>query len=301
MHLKTALSNIRRSPFQALTAIFALSVTFFIASIIGVLIYASAQVLNYFETRPQVIVFLKQDAKEIDINSLRSKLEKDDRIKDLKFVSKEEALSIYKNVTSNNPLLGQLVSPSIFPASIEFSLKDLKNAQKIIDEFKKEQVVDSIGFTASLGNEDALKEVIDRLTKITYYIRVGGLSLALVLAFTSFLVLMVVISMRISSKRNEIETLRLIGATSSFIRLPILMEGIVYVTLAVLIGWILSLIFMLYISPTIINYFGSVPVLPRAGLDFLKLNLVVLGIELLVGFVIAIVGSWAAVTRAISK
>ncbi len=301
MYLKTAISNIKRSPFQALAAITVLSVTFFVATAIAVLIYSSAQVLNYFETRPQIIAFIKNNAKESDINSLQQKLQTDSRIKEVKLVSKENALSIYKNATSDNPLLGQLVSPSIFPSSLEFSLKDLNNAQKIIDEIKKETVVDSVGFTASLGNESALKDVIGRLTNITYSIRIAGVVLSFVLAFTSFLVLMVIVGMRIATKKNEIETLKLMGATSSFIRTPIMLEAIIYVTIGVVLGWILALILILYITPTLVNYFAAIPVLPRQNIEFLKLNFAILAIELLIGFVIAILGGWTAVTRAISK
>ena len=109
--------NIRRTPFQAIAAVLVLAVTFFVATVIAVLIYSSAEVLSYFETRPQVIAFLKSDAKDTDIRILETKIRSDSRVKDVKFVSKEDALLIYKNATSDNPLLGQLVSPSIFPSS----------------------------------------------------------------------------------------------------------------------------------------------------------------------------------------
>lgn len=297
MYLRTALSNIRRSPFQAIAAILVLAVTFFVATMIAILIYSSSQVLNYFETRPQIIAFLKSDAGDAQIVILRNKLQGDDRVKDVKFVSKEDALSIYKNATSDNPLLGELVTPTIFPASIEFSVKDLNDASKLIDEVKKEPIVDSVGFTASLGNESTLKDVIGRLTKVTYYIRVGGVVLGGVLALTSFLVLMVVISMRIATKRNEIDTLKLIGATSGFISQPIMLEALIYVTLGVLVGWLFAMILVLYATPTIITYFATIPVLPHQSLDFLKLNFAILGVELLVGFVIAILGGMGAVTR----
>src|SRR6266404_4716225 len=112
MYIKTALSNIRRSPFQAVAAVMVLTVTFFVATVIALLIYSSAQVLNYFETRPQVIAFLKSDTAQSDIDKLQNKLKADSRVKDVKFVSKDQALTIYKSATSGNPLLGQLVSPS---------------------------------------------------------------------------------------------------------------------------------------------------------------------------------------------
>ncbi|HWA52079.1 MAG TPA: permease-like cell division protein FtsX [Patescibacteria group bacterium] len=300
MYLKTALSNIRRSPFQGVAAILVLTVTFFVATIFSILIYSSAQVLNYFETKPQIIVFLKTDAKDTDVNALQTKLGNDSRIRDLKYVSKEDALTIYKNATSDNPLLGQLVSPSIFPASLEFSVKDLSDAQNIINSVKKEPTVDSVSFTAAIGGESA-SSVISRLTKITFYIRVGGLVLAFVLAFTSFLVLMVIVSMRIATKKGEIDTLRIMGATSSFIRTPIMLEAIIYVTIGVILGWVLALILILYVSPAIISYFAQIPVLPHNTQQFFELNLVVFGGELLIGFIIAFLGGFTAVTRALSK
>ena len=301
MYLKTALSNIRRSPFQGIAAILVLAVTFFVATIIAILIYSSNQVLSYFETRPQVIAFLKSDANESQIVTLRTALSRDSRVKDVKLVSKEEALTIYKNATSDNPLLGELVSPAIFPASIEFSVRDLNDTTKIIEETKKEPIVESVGFTASVGNESNLKDVIDRLTKITYYIRIGGLGLAFVLSITSFLVLMVVISMRIATKRTEIETLKMMGATAGFIQTPIMFEAIIYVITGVLIGWIFALILILYAAPTLISYFGLVPVLPKDTVGFFELNFAILGIELLIGFFIASFGGLTAVSRAIAK
>src|SRR3972149_7426680 len=124
-HFKVALDSIRRSPFQAIACISTLAVTFFVATIISVLVYSSSQILSYFETRPQVIAFLKSDASQEAINAFRNRLTSDQSLKDVRYVSKEDALSIYKNATSDNPLLGELVSPSIFPASLEFSVKDL--------------------------------------------------------------------------------------------------------------------------------------------------------------------------------
>ena len=61
IHLKTARDHIRRAPFQALAAIFVLTLTFFVTTVLAVLVYSSGQVLRYFETRPQIIAFLKND------------------------------------------------------------------------------------------------------------------------------------------------------------------------------------------------------------------------------------------------
>ncbi len=301
MHLKTAMNNIRRSPFQALAAIFVLSVTFFIATIISTLIYSSSQLLTYFETRPQVIAFIKSDADSSAVDALKRKLMSDARVKDVKFVSKEDALTIYKSATADNPLLGELVSPSIFPASLEFSIKDLGNAQQIIDEVEKEGVIENVEFTAALGNKTNMKDAIGRLTRIAFYIRVGGIALAVILGVTSFLVLMIVIGMRITTRRGEIETLQLIGASKSFVSFPLTLEAIIYSTLGVTVGWVLALILILYATPTILGYFGGITILPHDTLSFFKLFLIILGGEVMAGIIIAVIGSSIATGRGLSR
>src|SRR4030043_2381107 len=104
IHLKTALDNIRRSPFQALAAVFVLFVTFFVSSVLTIFIYTSHQLLKYYETRPQIIIFLKDDAGNDKIDSLKAKLESDARVKKITYVTKEQALEIYKKATKDNPL-----------------------------------------------------------------------------------------------------------------------------------------------------------------------------------------------------
>ena len=300
-HLRSAFSSLRRSPFQAFAAIFVLTITFFVGTAFAILIYSSSKVLLYFETRPQVIAFIKDGSTIEEIASLQHKLDADLRIKDVRYVSKEEALSIYKDATSDNPLLSELVSPSIFPASLEFSLNDLSFAKEIIGEVKNESLVDSVGFTASLGGEKTLEDVVQRLRKVTYYIRLGGGIFAAVLMGTSFIVLMIIISMRMIGRKDEVEILKLIGAKSGFIKSPIIIEAVIYSLMGVFIGWLLALISVLYIAPWAISYFGQIPVLPREPGLFFALFGIILAIELLLGVLLALGGSNLALSRARRK
>lgn len=297
LYIKSALRSIRRSPFQAMAATFVLTITFFVITFLSVITYASNQILGYFETRPQIIIFLKDDVSQTKIDDFRNKLASDSRIKSVNYVSKEDALEIYKKATSDNPLLSELVSPSIFPASLEFSLNDISLAQDVINEVKKEDVVGEVGFTASLGGEDSLDTVVARLKNISMYVRIGGGAFSLVLAGTSFLVLLIVIGMKVSSRREEIEILNLIGATSSFIRNPIVIEAVFYCLGGVFLGWLGVFLISLYATPTIISYFGEVPFLPKDTLVLLEVFGIILAAEVFVGLIIATSGSLMAVSR----
>ncbi|OGM31675.1 hypothetical protein A2803_04570 [Candidatus Woesebacteria bacterium RIFCSPHIGHO2_01_FULL_44_21] len=297
LHLKTSFDNIRRAPFQAMAAILVLAVTFFVSTLIAISVFSSHQLLNYFETRPQIIAFLTDDANQEQINELMGRLKSDPRVANLRLISKEEALAIYKEATSDNPLLGELVSPSIFPASIEFSPSDLDQAQEMIELMQDELIVDDIGFTANVGGSAAVGDVIERLRTITYYVRVAGAIAIGVLAVTSFLVLMVVIGMRISMKRDEIESLSLIGATPWFIRAPLVLEAIHYSVMGVVIGWLMASVIVMYASPGIFSYFGDIPILPKASSEFFLMLGAILAGELVIGVFIAIFGSLFSLSR----
>src|SRR3989339_284156 len=260
-----------------------------------------SKIIKYFETRPQIIAFLKDNTTTETVSALQHKLQNDLRIKEVKYVSKEEALSIYKDATIDNPLLGELVNPSIFPASLEFSLNDLSFAQAIIDEVKSEAIVDSVGFTASLGGEKSLGDVVERLRKITLYLRLGGGFFALLLVGTSFLVLVITLGMRIASRKEEVKILDLIGAKKSFIKKPIIIESVIYVVSGVILGWLMTLIMILYIAPSAINYFGEIPVLPKNPLMFFSIFGIILLSELVVGILLATIGSNLALSRASHK
>jgi cell division transport system permease protein len=288
IHFKTAWDYIRRSPFQALAASFVLTLTFFVTTLVSVLVYSSSQLITYFETRPQVIAFLKSDAADVNIADLQHRL---------KYVSKEEALSIYKKATSDNPLLGQLVSPSIFPASLEFSVTDLSFAQSIIDKVKGEGIVDSVGFTAALGGETSLNDVVARLKTITTYVRISGIVFVGLLVATSLVVLLVITSMRVVGRREEVEILNLIGATKGFIRSPIMIEAFIYTLFGVILGWAISFIAILYLAPTVVTYFGEIPVLPKTATGIIELFGIIFVIEIFVGAILALSGSLIAISR----
>ena len=295
--INTSWKHIRRSPYQALTAVLIMTITFFVATILVVLAYASSSVLKYYETRPQVIAYLKKDVPTEDISAFQNKLEADTRIEDVRFVSKEQALQIYKDATANNPLLSEFVSPKVFPASIEFSVKDLNFAQPLIGELENEGVVEEVAFTASLGSNQNLSQVVERLTSISQYIRVGGGIILTFLLLSSLLVLLVITGMRIASRREEIEILQLIGATPTFIRGPFLLEGMFYGLMGATVGWLFAFLLTLYLSPSLVSFFQGIPFLPKDMLGILQLFGIILGGQIILASALGTLGSFIALKR----
>lgn len=300
-HFQTALKHIRRAPYQALAATATMVFTFFVATVLAVLAYASTSTLKYFETRPQVIAFLKDDATAEQISALQRKLEADTRLKSVKYVTKDQALKIYKDATSDNPELSALVSPKVFPASLEFSVLDLAFTESVIKEVEEEQIIKQVVFTASLGDQKDYSEVIQNLQKVTYYIRIGGASILLFLLASSLLVLLVIIGMRIASRREEIEILQLIGATPGFVRMPFVFEGIFYAVAGALIGWFGASLILIYLIPYASRYFGEITIFPTTAVGLLTLFGIILAAEIVLGILLGTTGSLIALKRYLKK
>lgn len=299
-HLKTALIHMRRSPYQAIAAVLVLAYTFFVVSVVAFHAYAGQMTLRYLEQQPQIIVFLRQEAQATEVNSLQSELGNDVRIAgDIKYVSHEEAFEIFKGV-ADNPLITELVPPDIFSPSLEFSVTDLAFTQELIKELKDEQIVESVAFTGSLGGESAISGAIDRLEGTINYVRTLGLIFIGFLLPTVVLILVVIISMRIATRRAEIDTLRLIGATPWFVRAPFVFEGMLYGLIGAFVGFLAGFLWFLYSIPAIREYsqfFGGIPVIP-ANLQATAILLSsLLGMELLFALLIGFLGSIIALSR----
>ncbi len=281
--MKTALNNIRRSPFQALAAIFVVTLTLFIIGIFGLVAIASRSLLTNFETKPQVIAYLKDDHNMSQVGQLINNLTTTEGIKSAVYISKQDALNLYKKSVSNDPvLLGSvtdwgIVTADILPASIEVTANNPNSFSTAVGILEKADIVN----INPQGKKDIdfPQDIIIELTKITNGIRVVGLILVSTLSLVCILTIVIIISMKISSRRSEIGTMKLLGANNSFIIKPYLQESIVYGVIGGFFGWLLDFIAILYSTPFIAPRLSGIidfPI-PYTFIFLLLLALVVLG------------------------
>lgn len=285
MHLQTVAKYIRRSPYQSIAAILIMSLTFLTIAVFSILTIISVRVINYFETRPQLSVFFKQDATTDDVNALRKQLNDTGKIKSIKFVSKDEALSIYKEQNKDDPLLLDLVTSDILPASLDVQATDAQYLSDLASLAKKSSTVEEVVFQ---------KDIVDTLIKFTNGLRQIGLVIITVLLLVSVFVVLTIIGIKITVRRDEIEIMKLIGASNWFIRTPFLLEGIFYGAVGAVVGWSISYgVLYFYATPKIESFFGSVPVLPIEPVLMLE----VLGVLFISAVILGVFSSFLAVLR----
>ncbi|TSC54314.1 MAG: hypothetical protein LiPW31_171 [Microgenomates group bacterium LiPW_31] len=283
-HLKTTWTHIRRAPYQALAATLIMVLTFFVATIFVLTAAGSQAILNWFETRPQVTAFFEDKVTMEQVDILRAKLAQTGKIKEAKYVSKEEALAIYREQNKNDPLLLEMVTANILPASIEVSTTNISYLGEIAQILRQESGVEEVIFQ---------EDVVRSLHEWTNVLRKVGVGLIATLGGVSLLIILVIIGMKVALRREEIEILQLLGGTNWYIRAPFIFEGIFYGVVGAILAWGISYLLLLYSTPFLVGFLAGIPILPVPFLFMLAL----LGAEILVGALIGTLGSLIAVRR----
>ena len=283
-HLKTTWTHIRRAPYQALAATLIMVLTFFVATIFVLTAAGSQTILNWFETRPQVTAFFEDKVTMEQVDILKAKLAQTGKIKEAKYVSKEEALAIYREQNKNDPLLLEMVTANILPASIEVSTTNISYLGEIAQILRQESGVEEVIFQ---------EDVVRSLNNWTNVLRKIGIGLIATLGGVSLLIILVIIGMKVALRREEIEILQLIGGTAWYIRAPFIFEGIFYGVVGAILAWGISYLLLLYSTPFLVGFLAGIPILPVPFLFMLAL----LGAEILVGALIGTLGSLIAVRR----
>ncbi len=281
---KTALKHIRRSPYQSLAAVFIMILTFLSITVFAFIVFGSSAVINFFESKPQVTAFFKDGATEQSIGDLRSQLNQTGMISSSKYISKEQALQIYKQQNKNDPLLLDLVTADILPASLEISTVRIEDLGPVSDVLSKSPYVSEVVYQ---------RDIVTTLTRWTNAARIIGIILIVILTVVSIFIMMTVIGFKVSQKRDEIEIMKLLSATNWYIRLPFMVEGIIYGAIGTVVGWVIASGGLLYFSPYLETFLKGIPIFPVSPLFLIA----VLFGELVLAVLLGVLASSLAVLR----
>jgi cell division transport system permease protein len=223
--IKEAFRSISRNAIPSFAAMASVLVTVLVLGVFIPVVQATTGAANEVRGRVLVDVYLKSDAKQADATRVEALLKRTDHVKSVHYVSKAQALAEEKK---RNPEAYQLLGTNPLPDTFRVTPDDPDNVQRLRD---------ALAPTAAAGGRqpidasiDQVKNRKDETTKILTATRVvklamGGLAVLLVIA--SILLISNTIRLSLFSRRREVEVMKLVGATDSFIRWPFVIEGVV--------------------------------------------------------------------------
>lgn len=260
--MKEVFTSIKRTPYQSLAAFLALFLTLFLSVTMLFSLSFLNGLLDYVETRPQVTVYFKTQTDENDIFKVRDTLVNSGKVLSVKYISKDEAFKIYRELNKDNPLLLEMVSADILPASLEIYAKKPVFLPEIAEFLKKQSGVDEVNFQ---------KVVIDRLLTLTNIIKKSSFVFFSFLIFTTIIILITIVLFKVALKKEEIELLRLLGASSFYIKKPFLLEALLFGFLSSVFSFIVFILILFYLNPFLNSYLKGISNL-IIDLDFYQIT-----------------------------
>ncbi|OGC46428.1 hypothetical protein A2V49_02750 [candidate division WWE3 bacterium RBG_19FT_COMBO_34_6] len=244
-YIKNAFNNIKKEKLLSITNIIVMGITFLLLGVFLSVVVLTQTVLRDFERQAQVTIFFKDEIPENKILEIETKLKSDERIFATNYISKEEAFNIFKELNKDDPVLLESVTSSILPASLEVQAKDLSSLPRLAEEFKGLDGVEEVRF---------FEDVISRFKKFSTVVYSIGFVLVFLFLVISYAVVLSTLRMTINSKGVELEIIKLVGARNSYVKMPLMYQGLFY-------GFISSLIsgFILFVIIIVLSKLGNFP------------------------------------------
>ncbi|MGB9906984.1 MAG: cell division protein FtsX [Candidatus Saccharicenans sp.] len=194
--------------------------------------------------------FLDQNLKPGELEFIKSQILASELVDQVTFISSADALGRFR---ANFPELQEIIDnlkSNPFPPSFEVKLKEkILSLQAIV--YFMEKIKSLKGVTDVQFNQ----EWVEKMESLSRIVRAVGFFLGGILILASFFIISNVVRLNVFARKNEIEILRLVGATNTFIRIPFLLEGFVLGLLGSLVSlfilFILIKIFPIYIGSSL--------------------------------------------------
>jgi cell division transport system permease protein len=251
--VKTGFVNFWRNLWLAAAATMVMTVTLIIIAVLFLMFALTSYSIKTIQNTVDVSVYFKIGLVENKITDIQKTLQSDPRVKDVAYVSSVQALQDFKTShagdTTITASLNQLTENPL-PATLHVKANNLDDYPAIAEKLQSNDYKDSI----SKVNYQDNRLIIDRLNKILKFIVTFGLSLMVVFSLIAILVIFNTITLTIYNRKEEVEIMRLVGATNWYIRGPFIVESFLYTVFSTAITAALLVPIFTKVIPKIAQY-----------------------------------------------
>lgn len=292
--IRRALQNIKGNLFPNLTTIAIIGISMLIFSSFSLFAYNLTSFLKIWEDQIEVIAYLKKGIPVREVEELLKKTRQMEGIETVKYVSPFDAMAFMESKLGSQKNLLEGIQPGILPSSFEIRLeKEFRNSTRIKD------VVSQLKQIPQIEEIQYGQEWVETFSALVHIFRLtqwilGGLLLIGIIFITSN-----TLQLTISSRKEEIEIMHILGASPAFIQVPFYIEGLIQGLLGTGLAMLflfylyyevlLYKVFFLYITPTMKEWLTGVPIL---FLPPEKIVMITMG-----GMVLGFFGSFVASMR----
>lgn len=295
--VKTGMINFVRNAWLGIAAMAVMVVTLTIV-LFSILTNATfTNTIDQIRDKIDISVYLADDITVEQKNTLLGDLKGLPNVAGINYLSKDDALERYKQQNADNPELLSAISQTEnpLPATVQIKPKDLNKIQDIKDFLTQPDVTAMQSEEPSYSGDR--KEAIDKITHATNTLQRAGVIAVLVFALISVLIIFNTIQMAIFNRRDELTIMRLLGASTWYIRGPFVVETIFYGVVSALAS--ILLIHAAFVAASSALQASSLGLLDiQYSSDYFYNHFwTLLGMQLLVGILIGAASSTIATKR----
>lgn len=290
---KEAWNNFIRNGWLSVAAIIVLFLSLYVISLLYVVSLAANSVLQDYQDKVSISVYFKIDVAEPDIIIAQHEIDSYPEVKSTEYISRDQALENFKRNNANEPTIIKSleeIGDNPLQASVIVKAKNPGQYEAIVGRLGDDA---SIKNNVSRVNYEKNKELIDKFSNNVYDTKKLWLSLAILFTIISIIITFNTIRITIYTHKNEIEVMRLVGASNTFIRLPFVFEGMIYAISALILSMLVLFITLKFAAPQI-----SRNIMPE---EFMKIYLskfaLLVGVQLLAGIFLGVVSSMIAIRK----
>jgi len=236
--LRYAFKDFGRNFWLSLVTITVLVLALLSVNILIFLNALSEKIISAVKEKVDISVSIKPDVEQMQVANLEDRLKKRPEVKEVVFVSKDEALVDFNEKHKNDPkILEGLKELEKNPLSdiLIVKAKSIDDYKSILTFINLEENQEIIKFQDYTDHET----IITRVNEISHKAEEVSLAITLVFAFIAVLIIFNAIRVSVYTRREEVSVMRLVGASSSFIRLPFLLESVIFGLFAVMLAFVI--------------------------------------------------------------
>lgn len=218
--LSSAWQNFWRNAGVSLAAVVSITLILTLAGTSLLLGHALSQVLDSYRQRVSVLtISVADDTPLTSVNDFEDQLRQRPDVVSVQFLTKDQELQRFSSDPRNQQLIQQMQGNPV-PAKIEVRVSTLADVQQIDAMARQWRGVDRTDPTDYQGT------FIANMLKLSAWLTIAGLGMLAILIIASVVIVMNTIRTAVYHRRQEIEVMKLVGATEWFVRGPFLLEGV---------------------------------------------------------------------------
>ena len=293
--VKSGLHNFWRNAWLSTAATAVMTVTLTLVAVSYIANSALTSTIKGVVQKIDVSIFLRDTTTPEQTTALKARLEQLENVQQVKYISKADALKEYRKQNADNPKLLEAVSETDnpLPASFQVKAKDPNELDPITKFASRPDVKPLLAERDPVSYSGDRKATIDKIVRTSNFFKATGLVASIIFVIISTLIIFNTIRMAIFTRREEIEIMKLVGATPWFIRGPFIFEAVLYGVIAAVLALFFVYAVVLTSTPKLGNYIDIASVT-----NFMKDNFFLVAfIELLIGIAIGGLSSLVALKR----